>query len=527
MRLDIWKPRRAFEATWAWLCTGVLLSLLALFICRSERNGLLSERPYEEALYRVALRHHAPAFPTPEHNWSEHPCLAYVCFRFLCAFTGERLSLLREMCAALFLIAFLGSLHFALGAGVRGRTGPHARFTQEEWFRSLLVLSAFVSPLTLVAGIRIGPHVFSYLALACMLLAGAVIVESPSIGASFALGLAGVSLSFSSVYGSLVALSILIGMAAVLAALRKRHPLVYVAGATAMVSAFIILDETGQLTRFQLLRGHYWAERAYPPTSLLPFERFWNAVTDIVRDSKWMYEGLHIAALLVTIGVIIAHRDTMATAVSVALLITGASLWLCDITTQDNQIVYHWMGLVLIMGASAAARGLQGWCLRLVSVVALLVVLVPGAVACLLIPINGQQCVVNAAAEVQRLSTASAPIIFGGTRAYILFEPEIPPPLSDRCVVFLRGGAFPDSFVGRALIPPPRLVRSDEWPSIDCNEIVVVLLEGAQKVEVPVDGWRVEFRRRFVHSAYSIGEIIVERRVRARSDGATRVKLDS
>lgn len=87
-------------------CGGLLFIILALLARRANQVGMLIERPYEEAVYRVALRQEVPIMSRGTETWTEHPPLCYDVLRVISFIIGRDIGRLRFIWLIFFLSAF-------------------------------------------------------------------------------------------------------------------------------------------------------------------------------------------------------------------------------------------------------------------------------------------------------------------------------------------------------------------------------------------------------------------------------------
>jgi hypothetical protein len=487
--------------------TAALTTALAILAFTAGGRGLVAERPYEEALYRVAVQSEAPMGQLGGGVWSEHPPLAYPLLDTSRRLVGPGIESLRLVWTAFFLLGFCLTLRFAW-ANSQLTSG----WTKEDLLRAAIVLSAFASPLLLVRATRVGPDAPSCALLALVLVAGGRFLSAPGCHSALAFGTAAAGLAFMHAYGPLVSVS-LVAVAAVALVRSLRRPgtvaALIIVGAAVAIPLVLMRHDLG--ARLRTLTDHYWAQAVVFNSPGAPLAGIWYAGSELTVDGGHLVDLLQGASIGLLVLVVAAGKDSVSRWAAGGALACVAGFWVWERVAGGEVVIPHWLGPVWLLGFAAVARGLSGRPLAAAAAGAVGTVLLPGLASVLLMPGSGPACLKRAAEEIEQSAGPTGTVVFGGTRAYILLVPELDPSVVDRSSVYFRGEPSPDSFVGRQLIPTGRLIPDHQWPGrLTADRVVVVRLEAAQKVEIPNTGWTVLHRRRFVHPANSVGEITVE-----------------
>lgn len=487
------------------IATGSVLTLaLGVLVALVAAEGTADERPYEESVYLAAAAGRAPAVPAAGEEWCEHPPLGYALLRTAATLAGPDAVTLRSLWAAAYLAAF------ALGLVFVWASAPADRGAARGWGtlagRGTLVLAAFVSPLALTRSAQVGPEAPAVLLVAVALLVARRLLDRPTLGAAVGLGLALAGVAAAHAYGPLVAAGLLVGCALAGVCAPNRLPLRLWAVVVAVACLPIVLDPSGFRGRLALLTDHYWAGE----TGWLPLAGMWATATEMTQEFPAATEAAHLIGLLVLVGIAVRTTDAATRAAAVAALACAVGLWGWARATDAYVIVNHWLAPVWILAWLAAARGLSGRALAVAAVVGAAVVLLPGVLSAANADGRGRSQVSDAAAEVRRLADGADLVVFGGSRAYLMFQAELGPDFPPNSWAFIRTRVKPDNFPGRRLIPADRQMTETEWERTPARRVVVVHIAAAQRVEVPTAGWSAVSNRRFAHQAFSIEDISVE-----------------
>jgi hypothetical protein len=483
---------------------------MMVVIVHAKRVGLATERPYEDALYRMALDVNAAPWPGAAALWSEHPLFSFWVLRCVDRFSSGSKMAVDATWALIFMFAFIAALLFSWSGPPTSAEDTGLRPAQTAWLRAVLVLAAFLSPLTVVAAIRSLPDAIAFLALGGVLLSAHSFYKSSSWSSSFAFAGSLSVLSLSHVYGLFVAAGILFGSCIVASDTRERAVVLKLLLVVVLLAGTTIIDGAANLRRWRLLRNHYWAESILKGAPPLPLAGVWYAGSEFTSGAPRLASTLQGVVGAVLLAILFCSSDKVSRVGAWASLSVCAILWVFQCATGDRIVVYHWLGLLWILVACTVARALDGWKALAAALVAVVVVLIPGLASATMTPPNGPASLKAAAEEIHRLSKDADAIVFGGTRAFILFEPELDHTLLQRSFVYLRQEHHPDSFIGRRLIPKARLVPDNQWAAFRRRRIVLVLVEAAQKIGVPTRRWVARTQRCFVHNAYSISLITIE-----------------
>lgn len=241
-----------------------------------------------------------------------------------------------------------------------------------------------------------------------------------------------------------------------------------------------------------------------------PLREMWSAATEVGNGLDWLSMILQGGLLSMLAGSTILKKDISGRAACLSSLACFVGLWTYGALLGGSVVVVHWLGLLWIFAICAATRSSNGYVLVGLACVSVSLLAIPGILAVGLVRGSTQTPIREASAELNRIAPSVDSVVFGGSRAFILFEPELNDQTVDRCFTYLRDGAFPDNFIGRVLIPSERVLRENDWLAFNGRRIVTVELEAAQSVAVPNQGWEVVYRRRFIHMSNSIGEITIE-----------------
>ena len=492
------------------ICGAIATGALVCLLWFAGLHGLTTERPYEEALIRVALMDGAKAFPPPDKIWCEHPPIAFIIFRLGKTVVGDNLTCLRLLCGGLFVAAFVAALMFAIRIPPTSVPADLRARDPLVCLRVLCMFSAFVSPLMVVGGTRLGADGPTYLVLMLTLFAGSAFLRSYSYLTMAAFFGASLGLIYVHAYGLAIAVGLVVGLTteAIFTTGFSHLRIIFLGGT--IIASILWLDFAAVSTRFTLLKDHYWSIDTMIGNPPVPVAGLWPAVTELAAESDALPAYLQIVSLIALVFLGLRGRDAAARFAALGCIGSLACLTFASAGASSRLVVPHWLGPIWLLGCCAFARGASKGGLIATGVSAALVVALPGLVSCLLSSGDASGLIKQAAGSVSDFGVGADAIVFGGTRAYDLFVPEMGSMDVGRSFVFLRGGAFPDSFPGQKLIPPGHLLTAADWARIDARRVVLIQLEAAQKVEIPTDDWLVERRVQFVYPAFTIGAIRVE-----------------
>ncbi len=498
------------------LYTAVLLSIaLAYLAYRARTSGLLLERPYEEALFLIALRTDAPAFPGPDAVWSEHPPLAYLLLHGCAWICGADVGVLRQAWFTVYLLTFLALLYY--GRPSVSRTEPDVPCFLEaltEAVRGLFVLSVFASPLLLVSGSRVGPEAVTYGAFVAYLASGIAFLRTWSALAAVGLGLAGALLLSSHAYGWVYVLASVAALAATVGRAYSRVLVLKLLLIVLLALSPVAIDPRVCAARLDLLRGHYWAESVGARPFGMPLAGIWVPLSELSFQLPTLPVAAQAVTGLLLLWIVIWGKDLPARWLALTCLGIVPLCWLGECVGQSKIMIYHWLGLMGVSGVCALARGLGRRLLFLTGLGASCIVLIPGVASALFVVGDGPKAVQRAAEVIKHQLDGSDVVVFAGARTYVTLAPYLDRDSLGRSYVFLRTHGRPDSFVGRKLVSPSRLLVDNAWPDFPADRIVVVQFEAAQQVVVPQAGWVVEEADYFLHNSLAIGQITIETRRR-------------
>lgn len=551
-----------------WRTTTVVVGgtiSIAFVCCRLTSISLVAEKPYEEAAFVGLLKDGlSPVFIGGKTGlWSEQPPGAFVLYRLLMTvYKPTGLRACRAMSIFSYTISF-ALTSFVLIASRRSPAGlttarvdlsnaigPRGRLLLRRCVSSdtrtaclcLLLVCAFLSPALLMHasranGVVIGlPIVLlyfvslrkfaltrSWLSFCCVCGLAATLVATVCYGLLIALG-GLLAAAVANYYRGAGSTTLDCRNASIAKAAERRLSWLsngsqeYIAFFLIILVACAAAELTGAFSRRKIIENHYWAMPVRIADAFGAAHQwraalgFWPArIADpasfvacgmtflllmVMRVSRLMSPSSFILGFwILAIGVgLLVWEWLQGNPVMVTHLLAGQHYLLMLLLIWVVDDLSERFGTVA--AGIAVWTGLCGLAFPCIGTIA-------GS------KLDGDSTIRRAVGEIIAASRNSDMVLFGGSRAYVLFEMHLPDSLRGKARVFLRGGAFPDNFPYRGRFLASQCVYEHDLPALSQQRVVFVKLEAAQSITIDFAPWTISSLQLYGHPCNSIGDIYI------------------